>query len=51
MNLKHLESSLGIWNVNWKLAISMQLFWEILTKISQIENVVEENKDILISLC
>jgi len=29
------------------LAISMQLFLKILTKISQIENVVKENKDIL----
>ena len=29
------------------LAISMQLFLEILTKISEIENVVKENKDIL----
>ena len=29
------------------LAISMQLFLQILTKISQIENVVKENKDIL----
>ena len=29
------------------LAISMQLFLEILIKISQIENVVKENKDIL----
>ena len=29
------------------LAISMQLFLEILTKISKIENVVKENKDIL----
>ena len=29
------------------LAISMQLFIEILTKISQIENIVKENKDIL----
>jgi len=29
------------------LAISMQLFIEILTKIAQIGNVVKENKDIL----
>jgi len=29
------------------LAISMQLFLEILTKITQIENIVKENKDIL----
>ncbi|MEA3417802.1 MAG: hypothetical protein U9Q90_00210 [Campylobacterota bacterium] len=29
------------------LVISMQLFLEILTKISEIENVVKENKDIL----
>ena len=29
------------------LAISMQLFLQILTKISQIENIVKENKDIL----
>jgi len=29
------------------LAISMQLFLEILTKIAQIENIVKENKDIL----
>ena len=29
------------------LAISMQLFLEILTKISEIENIVKENKDIL----
>lgn len=29
------------------LAISMQIFLEILTKISEIENVVKENKDIL----
>jgi hypothetical protein len=29
------------------LAISMQLFLEILTKISEIESVVKENKDIL----
>ncbi len=29
------------------LAISMQLFLQILTKIAQIENVVKENKDIL----
>ena len=29
------------------LAISMQLFLQVLTKISQIENVVKENKDIL----
>ncbi len=29
------------------LAISMQFFLEILTKISEIENVVKENKDIL----
>ena len=29
------------------LAISMQLFLEILTKISDIENVVKDNKDML----
>ena len=29
------------------LAISMQLFLEILTKIAQVENIVKENKDIL----
>ena len=29
------------------LAISMKLFLEILTKISQIKNIVKENKDIL----
>jgi hypothetical protein len=29
------------------LAISMQLFLEILTKISQVENIVKENKNIL----
>ena len=29
------------------LAISMQLFLRILTKISEIENIVKENKDIL----
>ena len=29
------------------LAISMQLFLEILSKISQIKNIVEDNKDIL----
>jgi hypothetical protein len=29
------------------LAISMQLFLEILTKIIQVENIVKENKDIL----
>ncbi len=37
-------------DLEWELealAISMQLFLEILTKISEIENVVKENKDIL----
>ena len=29
------------------LAISMQLFLQILTKIAQIENIVRKNKDIL----
>ncbi|NOQ32510.1 MAG: transposase, partial [Helicobacteraceae bacterium] len=29
------------------LAISMQLFIQILTKISEIQNVVKENKDLL----
>ncbi len=38
---RDLECELGT------LAISMQVFLEILTKISEIENVVKENKDIL----